>query len=107
MEISAEQTKLMANGNGAITRDISVHGQKRETVQQIKYLRAIISDEGSRPKVLARAAQTMTALSKLKTIWRDSNITMKYKIRLLRALVLSIFLYACETWTLTAVLQKN
>ena len=30
MEISAEKNKLMANDNGAITRDILVHGQKLE-----------------------------------------------------------------------------
>ena len=68
MEISAEKTKLMTNDYGSITADISVHGQKLETVQQFKYLGAIISDQGSKSEILARAAQTMTALSKLKTI---------------------------------------
>ncbi|KAK3849654.1 hypothetical protein Pcinc_043593 [Petrolisthes cinctipes] len=77
-------------------------------VQQFKYLVAIISDQGSKPEVLARAAQTLTALSKLKPIWKDKNISVKCKVRLLRALVLSIFLYACETWTrCTAELQRR
>ena len=31
----------------------------------------IYSDEGSRPEVLARIAQTTAALSKLKPIWKD------------------------------------
>ncbi|KAK3881878.1 hypothetical protein Pcinc_013719 [Petrolisthes cinctipes] len=76
-------------------------------VQQFAYLEAIISDHGSKPEILARAAQTMTALSKLKPIWKEKNISVKCKVRLLRALVLSIFLYACETWTLTAELQRR
>ena len=33
--------------------------------------------------------------------------TASFKIRLMRSLVTSIFLYACESWTLTAELQKR
>ena len=62
---------------------------------------------GSKPEVLARIAQATAALSSLKKIWRDRNITLRSKIRLLRSLVISIFLYACESWTLTADLQRR
>ena len=58
-------------------------------------------------EVLSRAAQTMAALARLKIIWKDKNIRIKHKIRLMRALVMTIFLYACETWTLTAELQRR
>ena len=57
--------------------------------------------------MLSRAAQTMAALARLKIIWKDKNIRIKHKIRLMRALVMTIFLYACETWTLTAELQRR
>lgn len=107
MEISAKKTKLMTNEYGSISADISVHGEKLETVQQFNYLRSTISDQGSRPEILARAAQTITALSKLKTIWRDNKISVPYKIRLLHVLVFSILLYTCETWPLTDDLQRK
>ena len=45
--------------------------------------------------------------SRLKPIWKDKNITLQSKIRLMRSLVVSIFLYACKTWTLTAELQRR
>ena len=48
-----------------------------------------------------------TALTRLKPLWNDRNITVSSKIRLMRSLVMSIFLYACETWTLSADLQKR
>ncbi|KAK3884766.1 hypothetical protein Pcinc_010952 [Petrolisthes cinctipes] len=99
MEISTEKTKQMTNEHGSITTNISVQGQNLQMVQQFKYLGAIISDQGSKPEILARAAQTMTALSKLKPIWKDKNISVKSKVRLLRALVLSIFLYECGAST--------
>ena len=47
----------------------------------------------------------MTALARIKTIWIDKNIRIKYKR--IRALIIKIFLYACETWTLTAELQRR
>ena len=47
------------------------------------------------------------ALAKLKTIWNDRNIALSSKIRLMRSIVMSIFLYACESWTLTAVTEKR
>ena len=106
MEISAEKTKIMTN-NGTLQRDITIQGQKLEIVDHFKYLGAIICDEGSRREVLSRAAQTMAALARLKIIWKDKNIRIKHKIRLMRALVITIFLYACETWTHTAELQRK
>ena len=106
MEISAEKTKIMAN-NGTLQRYTTIQGQKLETVDHFKYLGAIICDEGYRREVLSRADQTMAALARLKIIWKDKNIRIKHKIRLLRALVITIFLYACETWTLTAELQMR
>ena len=58
-------------------------------------------------KNLSRIAQTDGALTKLKTIWKDKNIALTSKIRLMRSLVISIFLYACETWTLTVELERK
>ena len=37
----------------------------------------------------------------------DRSISLSSKIRLMRSLVTSIFLYASESWTLTAELQRR
>ena len=52
-------------------------------------------------------AQTTAALTRLKPAWIDKSISLSSKIRLMRALVTSIFLYACESWILTAELQRR
>ena len=101
MQISAEKSKLITNTNG-ISMEIRISNVKLDCVDSFKYLGAIVADEGSKPEVLARSAQTTAALVKLKTIWNDKNIVLSSKIRLMRSLVTSIFLYACESWTLTA-----
>ena len=104
MEISAEKTKLMTNSANGIQREIKVKGQVLGTVTSFKYLGAVVSDDGSKPEVLSRIEQATAALTKLKPIWRDNNISLGSKVKLMRFLVISIFLYACESWTLTVVI---
>ena len=65
-----------------------------------------MSDEGSNLEVLSKIAQATAALTQLKPIWRDTNISLGSKMKLMRSLVISIFLYACESWFLTAELEK-
>ena len=106
MNISAEKTKLMTNNTIGINTEIKVNRQKLETVTNFKYMGSVITDEGSKPEILSRIAQTTAALTRLKPVWNGS-ISLSSKIRLMRSLVTSIFLYACESWTLTAELQRR
>ena len=107
MEISAEKTKLMTNKEKGLSSDILVNNNKLEVVSTFKYLGAIISDEGSKKEVICRIAQATAALTKLSTIWKDKEISLSTKIRLMRSLVTSIFLYACESWTLNKYIERR
>ena len=107
MEISAEKTKLMKNTTSGINTKIKVNGQRLETVTSFKYLGSVITDEGSKPEILSRIAQATAALTRLKPVWIDKSISLSSKIRLMRSLVTSTILYACESWTLTAELQRR
>ena len=89
MEISADKTKLMTNNTSGINTEITVNGQKLETVTSFKYLGSVITDEGSKPKILSRIAQTTAALTRLKPVWNDRSISFNSKIRLMRSLVTS------------------
>ena len=97
MEISAEKTKLMTNNTSGINTEIKINGQKLETVTSFKYLGSVITDEGSKPEILFRTAQITEALTRLKPVWNDRRISRSTKVRLMRCLVTSIFLYACES----------
>ena len=94
MEISAEKTKLMTNSTSGINTEIKVNGQRLETVTSFKHLDSVTTDEGSKPEILSRIAQTTAALTRLKPVWIDKSISLSSKIRLMRSLVTSIFLYA-------------
>ena len=100
----------MTNNANGFQREIKIKGQKLEEVENFKYLGAIISNEGSisKPEILSRIAQT-AALSRQKFIWRDKTISLASKVKLMWTLILSTFLYAreCESWTLTAELERR
>ena len=80
MEISAEKTKMMTNKTSGINTEIKVNGQKLETVTGFKYLGSVITDEGSKPEILSKIAQTTAALARLKTVWNDRSISLGSKI---------------------------
>ena len=73
MEISAEKTKLMTNNTSRINTEIKVNGQKLEAVTGFKYLGSVITDEGSKPEIPSRIAQTTAALTRLKPVWSDRS----------------------------------
>ena len=72
-----------------------------------KYLGSVITDEGFKHEILSRIAQTTAALKRLKPVWNNRSISLSSKIQLMCSLVTSIFLYACESWTLTAELLRR
>ena len=61
MQISAEKTQLMTNNTNGISTEITID-KKLETVRSFEYklyLGDIVPDEGSKPEVLSRIAQTI------------------------------------------------
>ncbi|MEW8545314.1 MAG: hypothetical protein AB2693_17470 [Candidatus Thiodiazotropha sp.] len=93
MKISAEKTKLKTDSADGIQRVIEVNGQKQASNILEQWL---------------KTGDSLTkALTKLKPIWRYNNISLGSNMKLLRSLVISIFLYARESWTATAELEKR
>ena len=98
---------MRIQNTSGINTEIKVNRQKLDTVISFKCLGSVITDEGSKPEILSRIAETTAALTRLEPVWNDRSISLSSKIRLMRSPVMSIFLYACESWTLTAELQRR
>ena len=85
MEIGPDKTKVMTNNPNGFQREIMIKGQRLDEVENFKYLGAINSNKGTKPEILSRIAQTTAALSRLKIIWRDKNISLASKAKLINA----------------------
>ena len=93
MEMGPDKIKVMTNNPNAFQKEFKIKGQMLEEVENFKYLGEIISNEGSKPEIPSRIAQTTADLSRLKITWRNKNISLAYKVKFMRTLILSIFLY--------------
>ena len=107
MEISTEKSQILVNSNSERHTNIMVGTEKLEEVTSFKHLGVALSKDGTSTneirKRIAMATSTMTQLTK---IWK-SSMCLTVKVKLYKSLVLSILLYGCEAWTLTAETQRR
>ena len=95
MKINLDKTKVMTIG-GIRNQKVELNGQELEFVFLDSTMTETANSEREENIRIAKG----TKLLRLKIIWRSKNLTMKTKLILLRSLVISIFLYACESCTL-------
>jgi len=62
---------------------------------------AVVLEDNSSPDMKRRISLEASVMSSLSRIWRDKILQLSTKIRLYQALVMSVLLYAAETWTLS------
>ena len=83
MEISAQKTIPMTNSANGFQRDINLKEQKLGTVTGFGYLRA-----GFRRRLkmegYSRIAQATAALTMLKSIERNNNVSFRSEVTLMR-----------------------
>ena len=85
--------------------DIStLDGKSLKPVEQFTYLGSNISSTES--DVNTRIGKAWAATNKLSVIWK-SDLTDKLKRQFFQAVVVSVLLYGCTTWTLTKRLESK
>ena len=98
LTLSIQKTKIMASG--PIT-SWQIDGETMETVMDFIFLGFKISADGDcsheikRHLLLGRKAMT-----KLDSILKSRDITLPTKVRLVKAMVLPVVMYRCESWTI-------
>ena len=87
------------------TGDIStLEGTSLKLVDKFTYLGSSVSL--TEKDIDRRLTKAWTDIDKLSNIWK-SNLTDKMKHSFFQAVVMSILLYGCTTWTLTKRLEKR
>ena len=85
-----------------------MNGEELEKVNQFKYLGATLKKDGSSEgEIRIRIATATTAIVRLDNIWTSKKINFTLKYNLYKSLVLSIFLYRCESWTILESMEKK
>ena len=76
-----------------------------EAVDDFKYLGAYIMT--TQRDLLYRRALAWISFWRLDKVWKSNSITLPLKRKLFDSLILSIFLYGSETWTLTRRMEDS
>ena len=99
--ISLSKTQVQVTGRNSTQINIQIENHTLEQVKSFIYLGGQIDEDGtSQNDVKRRIGLALGAMHTLHPIWRARNISNQTKIALYKSLVLSIVLYAAETWTL-------
>ena len=100
LEINRSKTKIMIidRANRMPLNEVQLG---LETVHDFVYLGSCITENGNcEIEIRRRIGMAKTAMSKLDKVWKNRAITKMTKLRLVKTLVFSIFLYGVETLTL-------
>ena len=95
--LNINKTKVMTNTN---LKTFRAGNEIIEVVKSFIFLGSTL-DEGGECKadVVKRLAMGRVAMAGLSKIWKDRDISIGTKSRLVRALVFTVATYGCETWT--------
>ena len=83
-------------------------GERIKQVKTFKYLGYIITSDGRcSTEIKRRIAIAKDSFNKMSLIFKNHNISMTTKHRVLKAYVWSVILYGCESWTITEDIRKK
>ena len=100
MKLNAKKTKVMYVGKGEY-RDIEIDGQILERVFDFIYLGSTKTHNGDcKNDVVRRIAMAKSKMVDLKNIWKDKDLSLKLKLKIMKVLVWTTVTYGAEGWTL-------
>ena len=80
---------------------IRIKDEEIGNVNKFKFLGSYITPEGdSETEINIRMGIARRATTDLAELWKSKDLSLKLKVNLAKALVWSIALYGCESWTL-------
>ena len=97
LKLNIQKTKIMASG--PIT-SWEIDGDTGETVSDFIFLGTKITADGdSSHEIKRRLLLGRKVMTNLDSIFKSRDITLSSKVRLDKAIVFPVVMYACESWT--------
>ena len=98
IKLNIHKTKIMASG--PIT-SWKIDGETVETVEDFIFLGSKITADGDCSHEVKRCLLLgRKAMTNIDSILKSRDITLPTKVHLVKAMVYSVVMYGCETWTI-------
>ena len=97
LKLNIQKTKIMASG--PIT-SWQIDGETVETVSDFIFLSSIITADGDcSHEIKRRLLLGRKVMTNLDSIFKSRDIALSPKVHLVKAMVFSVVMYGCESWT--------
>lgn len=106
LTISFKKTEVLKQATGAVNRgekvSIALEQGELKVVDRFTYLGSTVKEDASLDtEISMRLKKAGSAFGRLwKRVWKQGDITRTTKIAVYKACILSILLYACQTWNM-------
>ena len=98
LKLSIQKTKIMACG--PIT-SWQIDGETMETVADFIFLGSTITADGDcSHEIKRRFLLARKAMKNLNSVLKSRDITLLTKVHIVKAVVFSVVMYGCESWTI-------
>ena len=98
LKLNIQKTKIMASGP-ITSREID--GETVETVSDFIFLGSKITTDGDRSHEIKRHLLLgRKVMTNLDSILKSRDITLSTNVRLVKAMVFSVVMYGCESWSI-------
>ena len=97
LKLNIQKTKIMASG--PITSG-QIDGETMETVTDFIFLGSKVTADGDCSHEIRRLLLRRKAMTNLDSILKSRDIILPTKIRIVKAMVFSVVMYGCESWTI-------
>ena len=79
---------------------IKLYGNDLEQVTKFTFLGSCMAENNSsNAEVHKRITKALSSFGRLQSIWKDKEVSLTTKVKLLQTLVFPIISYACKMWT--------
>ena len=100
LTVNARKTRDIVFGDRKIEQEIQIGGKNIDNIGKFEYLGSLITwDNNCSEEVRRRIGKAAGAMTFLRHVWNNKNLTIENKLRILTVCVFSV-LYASKTWTL-------
>ena len=97
LQINAQKTEY-ATYNIQDNTPLTCDGRVLPINSNFKYLGAHMKDSAT--DITSRKGKALSAFWGMKTLWDNDSVPLQLKLHIFKSSVISIFLYACETWVI-------
>ena len=105
LEVNADKTKYMVMSRertAGLSCTMKVDNSSIERVEEFKYLGTTLTNQNSiQEKIKSRLKLGNACYHSVQNLLSSSLLSKNLKIKIYRTIILPVFLYGCETWSLT------